>query len=390
MTTGERAKHLLGPNRSKWEADDVYAVTSRNKAKIKKHLRIQIACGTKDGGHLPSIRDFHKHLVDLNIDHTYMELQGLAHQRTEMIAQLEPLWLDSHLQALRDAGAFKPPKSEAAPDQKAGNATLPDGVEVVSDIEYLETEHGPLKLDLYRPADIRGKLPVIVFVHGGGWKGGDKKSGLKNAAWLVPEGFALASINYRLVDVAAWPNQINDCYAAVRWVRRNAETYHLDSERIVSWGTSAGGHLAALMGTRPCPENELTSSRVRAVIDWFGPSDLLTMPPNVVTESRTLEQVSQSNGAKLLRATVMTVPELAKDASALHNVSADDPPTLIMHGDQDTGVPLDQSLRFAQALENAGVPVQLEVVKGAGHGGKEFQQPEARVLVRDFLKRYLK
>ncbi|MCO8120751.1 esterase family protein [Stieleria sp. TO1_6] len=107
LTPAERAQHLLGPDRENWQSDDVYAVTTKNKDRIKQHLRIQIACGTKDGGHLPSIRDFHQHLVQEGIDHTYIELQGLKHQRTVMIEQLKPIWFESHLQALRDAGSLQ-------------------------------------------------------------------------------------------------------------------------------------------------------------------------------------------------------------------------------------------------------------------------------------------
>jgi endo-1,4-beta-xylanase len=140
MSQAERAKHLLGPNRGKWEADDVYTLTTRNQDRIEKHLRIQIACGTKDGGHLPSIRDWHQHLVDLGIDHSYLELQGLVHKRTEMIAQLEPIWFDSHLTALRDAGAFKPHETEK---KNAKGAALTDGVQVLSDLVYTVTDHGP-------------------------------------------------------------------------------------------------------------------------------------------------------------------------------------------------------------------------------------------------------
>ena len=106
MTAEERKTHLLGPDRKNWEKDDVYAVTTMHRDRIEKSLRIQIACGTKDGGHLPTIRDWHAHLVELKIDHTYIELQGLAHKRTEMISQLRPVWFDGHLDALRRSGAL--------------------------------------------------------------------------------------------------------------------------------------------------------------------------------------------------------------------------------------------------------------------------------------------
>lgn len=143
------------------------------------------------------------------------------------------------------------------------------------------------------------------------------------------------------------------------------------------------------MATRRFDQAESVSSHVQAAIDWFGPSDLLTMPYNVVSEERSYEQVSNSNGAKLLRAPVMDVPELGKDASALHQVSADDPPMLIMHGDKDPGVPISQSLRLAAKLTEQGVEARMVTVKGAGHGGKQFQEAEARDAVRQFLAEHL-
>ncbi|MBT6848844.1 MAG: alpha/beta hydrolase, partial [Planctomycetaceae bacterium] len=168
---------------------------------------------------------------------------------------------------------------------------LPPGVEVHQDIEYAKHNGISLKMDLYLPQEIKGDVPVIVFVHGGGWKNGSKTSG-KRGAWMVPHGFAIASISYRLTDVGQWPDQINDCYAAVRWVRKNAKRYGLNGERIGCWGTSAGAHLTALMGTRTFTGRERVSSRVQATADWFGPSELLSMPPNNVGNGRTEEDVA--------------------------------------------------------------------------------------------------
>ena len=230
----------------------------------------------------------------------------------------------------------------------------------------------------------------MVFVHGGGWKNGSKNSARSKAAWLVEHDFAVAGIQYRLTDVAQWPAQINDCYAAVRWLRDNADKYQLDAKLIGAWGTSAGGHLVALMGTRRYPGAEETSSQVSAVCDWFGPSDLLTMPPNNVGNGRTEEDIAKSNGAKLLGATVRDVPKLAHDASALQNVSGDDAAFLIMHGDKDPGVPLAQSERLHKALRAAGVSSQLVVLKGAGHGGKSFSSGQSKATVVDFFTRALK
>ncbi len=261
---------------------------------------------------------------------------------------------------------------------------------IIREIEFAKPDGHSLLLDLYLPENRSEPVPVVVFVHGGGWKNGSRKSGGKNAAWLTEHGIAVASIDYRLTDVAMWPAQINDCYAAVRWVRDNADKYRLDGDHIAAWGTSAGGHLVALMGTRPFDGKEETSSRVQAVCDWFGPSELMTMPPNNVGNGRTAEDVAKSNGAKLLGATVREVPKLAADASGIDHVTSDDPPFLIMHGDNDPGVPLEQSQKLHARLVNAGVGSRLHVVQGAGHGGKQFSTDESRSIVARFFKRTLK
>jgi acetyl esterase/lipase len=273
--------------------------------------------------------------------------------------------------------------------KKSGQAALPAGVGSIEGIEYAKHSGISLQLDLYRPKDANGPVPAIVFVHGGGWKNGSRKSG-KRCVWLVPEGFAIASISYRLTDNGQWPDQINDCYAAVRWVRKNAKEYGLDPKNVGCWGTSAGGHLVALMGTRDYKGEEEISSKVQAVCDWFGPTELLTMPPNNVDNGRTEEDIAKSNGAKLLGATVRDVPKLAKDASALDNVSKEDAAFLIMHGDADKGVPLEQSQKLHDKLVANGVPSQLIVLKGAGHGGKQFDSPESRQAVLEFFTKTLK
>lgn len=265
---------------------------------------------------------------------------------------------------------------------------LPEGVSVLRDLVYKQPFIRPLELDLYRPTKFKGRLPVVVWIHGGGWKNGSKRGA--PAKWLAQHDFAVASINYRLTHHAQWPAQIDDCRSAVRWLRKHANKYRLDGNNIGAWGSSAGGHLVAILGTIDAPEGEEISSRVQAVCNWFGPTDLLTMPPNNVSATRTIEQVRNSNGAKLLGATVRNIPDKAKQASGLYHVSSDDPPFLIMHGDQDPGVPIDQSNRFVAALKKANVPVTYHIVKGAGHGGKLFKTEEINQLIVGFFTRTLK
>tara|TARA_B100000676_G_C18074269_1_gene846558 strand:+ start:439 stop:873 length:435 start_codon:yes stop_codon:yes gene_type:complete len=144
------------------------------------------------------------------------------------------------------------------------------------------------------------------------------------------------------------------------------------------------------VGTRPYPGKERISSRVQATVDWFGPTELLSMPPNNVGNGRTEEDVANSNGAKLLGATVKDVPELAKDASALDNVSEDDSPFLIMHGTTDPGVPISQSEKLHAALKKAGVPSTFVAIEGAKHGGQEFNTPMAKKVFLEFFTEYLK
>jgi acetyl esterase/lipase len=229
---------------------------------------------------------------------------------------------------------------------------------------------------------------VVLWVHGGGWANGSKDR--CPAAGLAADGYAVASVEYRLTGVARWPAQMDDLRDAVRWVRTHAKEYGLDGNQIGAWGGSAGGHLAALLGTLDPPKGETVPSRARAVCDFYGPSDLLTMPANVPGSGKTDADLTATNGAKLLGGAVKDRPELARPASPLSQVTKDDPPFLILHGDKDPQVPLLQSERLAAKLREAGVSVALHVLKDAGHGGKEFSTPEARKLVKDFFDRNLK
>jgi acetyl esterase/lipase len=266
----------------------------------------------------------------------------------------------------------------------------PEGVEVLRDIEFHDPKDGggALRLDLYRPKDraADAKLPVVVWIHGGGWLNGSKDRCPAN--WLAQHGFAVASVEYRLTDRAIWPAQIEDCQNAVIWLKKRAADYGLNSDNVGAWGSSAGGHLVALMGTRPV-SGGFDLARVKAVCDWFGPTKLLTMPPNMVANGRTDEDVAKSNGAKLLGVTVKDAPEKAKDASAIDHVSPGDAAFLIMHGSDDPGVPIEQSTLFHEKLRSVGVESELHIVEGAGHGGKEFQADEVRSIVLKFFQTQL-
>jgi acetyl esterase/lipase len=255
------------------------------------------------------------------------------------------------------------------------------------DISYVQDGGKSRSLDIRLPAGAEDapagkRYPLVVFVHGGGWSAGDKGSGPYRP--LIRQGFAIASINYRLSGEASWPAQIYDCKAAIRWLRANGAKYHLDTKKIGVWGTSAGGHLVALLGTtngvKSLEGNEgnlKQSSEVQAVCDWFGPTDFVLM------ENRA--KAPQQGIIKFLGGTNL---ELAKAASPMTYVSSKAPPFLIIHGDQDPLVPLAQSQIFNDALKKAGVDTTLRVVEGGGHG-KSFTAAETAAVI-EFFKQQLR
>jgi acetyl esterase/lipase len=256
---------------------------------------------------------------------------------------------------------------------------------VYKDLSYVPNGSALQKLDLYVPESCEEPLPLIVWIHGGGWKAGSKDY-CPPLMWSR-KGYAVASVNYRLSQVAKFPAQIEDCKAAVRWLRAHAEKYGIHPDHVAVWGGSAGGHLASLVGTagdvaaweEGHPSN---SSRVEAVIDWYGRADLTPVSKDPA--------YANSLSASLLGGSGSRMAELAREASPIMHVSEDDPPFLIMHGDGDKVVPVQQSRAFAEALRKVGVKVNLVVLKGAGHGGSVFLQPEQVSVIDAFLNRYLR
>lgn len=269
---------------------------------------------------------------------------------------------------------------------------LPANVEAHWDIPYAGTDEPRQRLDLLLPREREGKLPVIVAIHGGGWIGGDKRGVIGRIAPLVATGkYAGVSVGYRLSIQASWPAQIHDCKAAIRWLRANADRYGLDPERIGVIGWSAGGHLAAMLGTTGDTaelDGELGEfrgqpTRVQSVVDVFGPSDLRIIReeagdgpgrPGVLVE-------------RLLGGPPAERQELARSASPIVFVSKEDPPFLIIHGTDDNVVPYRQSVRLRDRLREVGVPVALITVEGAGHGN--FRNPKIDELICQFFATHL-
>lgn len=274
------------------------------------------------------------------------------------------------------------------------NPLMPTDAQIARDLPYVDSADPRQTLDLYLPSQGNGPFPVIVWVHGGAWLGGSKVS--PPSAGFVVKGYALASINYRLSQQATFPAQIHDVKAAVRWLRAHAQKYNLDPDRFAAWGNSAGGHLVALLGTSG-DVKELEgvlghndqSSRVQAVVDFFGPTDLLQMDKQAGPMSKINHDAPDSPESRLIGGPIQENKEKAAQANPITYISKDDPPFLIVHGDSDDVVPLGQSKLLHEALQQAGIESTLHVVRGGGHGRGIFR-PDVGELVEKFLEKHLK
>ena len=258
------------------------------------------------------------------------------------------------------------------------------------DVEYVPGGHGRHKLDIYLPPKSgQEPLPVIVWIHGGAWRAGGKKECPVKP--FVSKGYAVASINYRLSQHAVFPAQIEDCKAAIRFLRANADKYGFDPNGFGVWGASAGGHLAALLGTSGDTkdfdkgENLGVSSRVQAVCDYFGPTDFTRMGSSW---SRMDHDAADSPESLLIGGPVQENKRKCQRANPITYVTKDAPPFLIVHGEKDPLVPHNQSEILYQALQKAGVRAKFHTVAGGGHGG--FKDPAIERMVVDFFEKHLK
>lgn len=291
-------------------------------------------------------------------------------------------WLATAV-ALAQAPAA-PAKPAAPPALK-----LPPGVVLEADVEYGRAGTRSLKLDLLRPerpAD--GPLPIVVYIHGGGWRNGNKEQARQPLAHLAATGnYVCATVGYRLTGEAIWPAQIHDCKAAIRWLRANASRLGADPDRIGVFGHSAGGHLSALLGTSgdvaelegDCGSAGY-SSRVQCVVDYCGPSNFATFVMEPGSVGRTAVEGLFGGPAAEHAAEV-------RAASPVTWVSKDDPPFLIVHGTEDPIVPIAQADELNAALARAGVSTTYVRMEGAGHG---LRGDEILARQRAFFERHLR
>jgi len=276
---------------------------------------------------------------------------------------------------------------------RGGKSRLPNDAKLLFDVQYAKVGGKGLLLDLYLPGRAKGPLPLVVWIHGGAWSAGSKEN--CPAVGLVGQGYAVASINYRLSQEAIFPAQIEDCKAAIRHLRANAARHSIDPNHIGVWGASAGGHLVALLGTSgdvkelegAVGDNLAASSRVQCVVDYFGPTDFMQFK-----DKPTWVKVNQPNSplARLVGGLLDEKKDLVAKANPITFISTDDPPFLVVHGDKDNTVPINQSELLVAALKDAGVEVTFEVVKGAGHGFNATQSETLKSIVTAFFDRHLK
>lgn len=270
------------------------------------------------------------------------------------------------------------------------------------DIQYA-TISAAQKLDIYLPDTGDGPFPVIVAIHGGAFKFGDKGDlYLKPMLEGLRKGYAVVSINYRMSGEAKAPQLIHDVKAAIQWVRANAQKYKLKENKIAAWGPSAGGHLSALAGTSGDVKeledlslgNPAMSNRVQAVVDWFGPINFLTMDDQyaLLGVKGMLHSTPDSPESEVIGKHIIHSEAEVKAFNPETYITKDDPPFFIQHGSKDPLIPYFQSVVFADALYKiiGKEKVNFELLEGEGHGGPQFNDHKNLEKVFAFLDKHLK
>lgn len=266
------------------------------------------------------------------------------------------------------------------PSAHGGPAGLPPDVEFAGDVSYVKDAHERQKLDIAF-AKTGEPRPLLVWIHGGAFMGGDKAE--HHAVWadLTKSGYAVATINYRLSGDAKWPAQITDCKAAIRFLRAHAKDYNLAPGRIAVWGSSAGGHLAALVGTSGAAtkldvgEYLDQSSAVSCAVDMFGPVDFEKMPQFTSPDSPEARMWGKATSEAL---------DLAREACPITYLSKDTPPILIFHGDADGVVNISQSQLFDAAMKKAGARGEFITLPGVGHSHVDVWMKQRERIMRFF------
>jgi acetyl esterase/lipase len=274
--------------------------------------------------------------------------------------------------------------------QQAGGIKTEDGV------TYREVDGRALQLDIAYPADTSKEHPAILFIHGGGWRGGNRQTYRREIEEAARRGYVAATVTYRLTepDEAGhakhpFPAAVHDVKAAVRFLREHADRYGIAPERIGATGGSAGGHLSLMLGVTDeddglegPTDGDAPGTRVQAVVNVFGPTDMTHL------------HATSKGAAPILASFLAGTPDSAADAyrksSPITYVTKDDPPTLTIHGTADTLVPPDQAELFDQAMKKAGAKHELLLIEGQGHGFRGEANTKAREAMYRFFDEHLK
>lgn len=278
------------------------------------------------------------------------------------------------------------------------STALAQDVTVQEDVVYRTVDGTDLAMDIARPTGVEGPLPAIVCIHGGAWQMGSKNDYAMHIRAIASAGYVAAAVDYRLAPLSKWPAQIDDVKCAVRYLRSHASELNVDPGRIAALGDSAGGHLALLLGLMDAAAHESgdgsssPSSKVQAVVNFSGPTDLSTwrVAPEAETEFKSYHGRDSEGILEDLLGTADRTSPMMSQASPLSHVDGGDPPIQTFHGSADPIVAVEQAEQLHAALENAGVPQQLDVIDGAGHGLTPEQIMTATVKALEFLGRVLK
>lgn len=262
------------------------------------------------------------------------------------------------------------------------SATAPDQYEVVPNISYRTANKWEGKLDLYLPVTSKEQNPTLIWIHGGGWTRSSKEAEMLHILPYLELGWTVVNVEYRLAGVSPAPAAVEDCRCSLAWVLANAQKYNIDTSKIIVSGISAGGHLALITAMssnsveldRLCPIKK--KIKVAAVINWFGPSDIL----DLIGGENAFDQAVTWLGSQSNR------NDIARQVSPLNHARKNSPPIITIHGDKDDIIPYEQSVQLHRALDKLNVPNQLFTIRGRGHG--DFNRKEtlaAYEAVRKFL-----
>ena len=255
---------------------------------------------------------------------------------------------------------------------------------IVPNVTYITANNFDAKLDIYTPQGVAAPVPTLIYIHGGGWVGGNKEGAILNILPYLEMGWAVVNVQYRLARISLAPAAVEDCRCALRWVIRNAKEYNFDVNKLVVSGHSAGGHLSLTTGMLPASaglDRECYGTedlKVAAIINWFGITDVNDLLEGPNLKSYAVQWLSSLPNRE----------DVAKRVSPIHYVRAGLPPILTIHGDADPTVPYAHGVKLHEALTKAGVPNQLLTIPGGKHGGFTKQESlKIFAAIQEFLKK---